>query len=64
MPLSRVIYVERDDYMDNPPKKWHRLGLGREVRLKYACLVTCNRAIKNDDGEVIELHCTSATVSS
>ena len=57
VPFSRVIYVERDDFIENPPKKWHRLGPGREVRLKYACLVTCTRAIKDDDGEIIELRC-------
>jgi glutaminyl-tRNA synthetase len=55
VPFSKVVYVERDDFMENPGKKWHRLGPGREVRLKYACLVTCTRAIKNDDGEIIEL---------
>jgi len=57
VPFSKVIYVERDDFLENPPKKWHRLGPGREVRLKYACLVTCTRAVKNEDGEIVELRC-------
>ncbi len=57
VPFSKIIYVERDDFMENPTKKWHRLAPGREVRLKYACLVTCTRAIKNDAGEIIELRC-------
>jgi glutaminyl-tRNA synthetase len=56
--FSREIYVEQDDFMEDPPKKFFRLGLGREVRLRYAYLVTCKAVIKNDQGEVIELVCT------
>ncbi len=56
--FSREIYVERDDFMEDPPKKFFRLAPGREVRLRYAYFVTCREAIKNADGEVIELRCT------
>jgi glutaminyl-tRNA synthetase len=59
VPLSRVLYVERDDFREDPPKKWFRLAPGREVRLRYACLVTCNEVIKDEQtGEVIELRCS------
>ncbi len=58
LPFCREIFVERDDFREDPPKKWHRLAPGKEVRLRYACLVTCNEVIKNDDGEVTELRCT------
>jgi len=57
IPFSRVVYVERDDFMEDPPKKFFRLGPGREVRLRYAYLVTCVDVIKDDSGEVIEVHC-------
>jgi len=56
--FSKEIYVEREDFMENPPKKFFRLGLGREVRLRYAYFITCKEVIKNDAGEVIELICT------
>ncbi len=56
--FSREIYVEQDDFMEEPPKKFFRLGPGREVRLRAAYLVTCKEVIKNDAGEVIELICT------
>jgi glutaminyl-tRNA synthetase len=56
--FSREIYVEQDDFMEDPPKKFFRLGVGREVRLRYAYFVTCKKVIKNDSGEVIELICT------
>lgn len=56
--LARDIFVERDDFMEEPMKKWFRLAPGREVRLRYAALVTCNEVIKDDDGEVVELRCT------
>ena len=55
VPFSRELYVERDDYMAEPPRKWFRLGPGREVRLRGACLITCEKAIRNDDGELVEL---------
>ncbi|MGE0849101.1 MAG: glutamine--tRNA ligase/YqeY domain fusion protein [Hyphomicrobiaceae bacterium] len=56
--FSREIYVERDDFMENAPKKFYRLTPGKEVRLRYAYFVTCREAIKNAAGEVIELRCT------
>ena len=58
VPFSREIYIERDDFMEDPPKKFFRLAPGREVRLRYAYLITCQRAVKNDAGEIVELHCT------
>jgi len=59
VPFSRVLYVERDDFSEDPPKKWFRLAPGREVRLKHAYYVTCVRVVKDEQtGEVIELHCT------
>ncbi|MDR1865015.1 MAG: glutamine--tRNA ligase/YqeY domain fusion protein [Bacteroidales bacterium] len=58
LPFSREIYIERDDFTENPPKKYFRLSPGAEVRLRYAYLITCNEVVKNDDGEVTELHCT------
>jgi glutaminyl-tRNA synthetase len=58
IPLSREIYVERDDFREVPPRKWHRLAPGAEIRLRYACLIRCHDVIKNDAGEVTELHCT------
>jgi len=59
LPLSRVVYIERDDFMEEPVKKWFRLAPGREVRLRYACLITCVDVIKDSNsGEVIELRCT------
>ncbi len=59
VPFSREIYIERDDFMENPPKKFFRLGPGREVRLRYAFFVTCTNVIKDEKtGEVVELRCT------
>ena len=58
VPFSKVIYVEQDDFMEEPPKKFFRLGPGREVRLRYAYFITCNEFIKDENGEVIELRCT------
>jgi len=59
VPFSRVIYIERDDFMEQPPKKFFRLAPGREVRLRYACLITCNSVVKDEKtGEITELHCT------
>ena len=59
VPFSREIYIERDDFMENPPKKFFRLAPGREVRLRYAFFITCTDVIRNDaSGEIIELHCT------
>ena len=56
--LTREIFIERDDFMEEPVKKWFRLAPGKEVRLRYGALVTCTNFIKNDEGEVVELHCT------
>tara|TARA_S200000501_G_scaffold149814_1_gene141285 strand:+ start:1661 stop:3340 length:1680 start_codon:yes stop_codon:yes gene_type:complete len=58
IPFSREIFIERSDFMENPPKKFFRLGPGREVRLRYAYFVTCNDIIKNENGIVESLHCT------
>jgi glutaminyl-tRNA synthetase len=56
--FGREIYVERDDFMENPPQGFFRLSPGREVRLRYAYFVTCRDVVKNAAGEVIELRCT------
>ncbi len=56
--LSRVIYVDREDFAEVPPKGWFRLSPGGEVRLRYACIIKCVRAVKDDEGEVVELRCT------
>jgi glutaminyl-tRNA synthetase len=56
--FGRELYVERDDFMENPPKKFYRLSPGREVRLRYAYFITCREAVKNAAGEVVELRCT------
>jgi glutaminyl-tRNA synthetase len=57
VPFSRVLYIEREDFMEDPPRKFYRLAPGREVRLRYAYFVTCREAIK-EDGTVMELRCT------
>jgi len=58
VPFSRVLYVERDDFMEDPPRKFFRLAPGREVRLRYAYFITCVEAVKDETGEVVELRCT------
>ena len=58
VPFSKIIYVERDDFMETPPKKFFRLSPGNEARLRYAYIIKCNEVIKNDNGEITELHCT------
>ncbi|MCM3176491.1 glutamine--tRNA ligase/YqeY domain fusion protein [Cytobacillus horneckiae] len=58
IPFSREIYVEQDDFMENPPKKYFRLFPDNEVRLKHAYFIKCNDVIKDEEGNVIELHCT------
>ncbi|MGE0335558.1 MAG: glutamine--tRNA ligase/YqeY domain fusion protein, partial [Gammaproteobacteria bacterium] len=58
IPFARELFIERDDFMEDPPKKFHRLGPGREVRLRYGYLVTCREVIKDADGRVVELRCT------
>ena len=59
IPFSRIIYIEQDDFLENPPKKFFRLAPGREVRLRYAYYVTCVDVVKDEKtGQIIELHCT------
>ena len=59
IPFSRVIYIEQDDFLEDPPKKFFRLAPGREVRLRYAYYITCVRIVKDEKtGQVVELHCT------
>jgi len=58
VPFSRVLYVDRDDFREDPPKDWFRLAPEREVRLRYACLIRCTEVIKDAKGAVVELHCT------
>jgi glutaminyl-tRNA synthetase len=58
IPFSREIYVEQDDFMENPPAKYFRLFPGNEVRLKHAYFIKCEEVIKDENGEVVELHCT------
>ena len=56
--LTREVFIERDDFMQEPIKKWFRLAPGKEVRLRYGALVTCNEVVKDDAGNVVELRCT------
>jgi len=58
VPFSRELYIEREDFMADPPKKFHRLSPGKEVRLRYAYFVTCTDVVTDSDGEVTEIHCT------
>jgi len=58
VPFSRVLYIEQDDFREDPPKQYYRLSPGREVRLRYAYFVTCTGVRKNEKGEVEEVHCT------
>jgi glutaminyl-tRNA synthetase len=58
LPFCRELYVEQTDFMEDAPKKFFRLSVGREVRLRYAYLVTCQEVIKDKDGNVVELRCT------
>ena len=58
VPFSREVYIERDDFMEVPPKKYFRLSPGNEVRLRYAYLIRCNEVVKNEQGEIVELRCT------
>jgi glutaminyl-tRNA synthetase len=57
-PFSRELYIERDDFMEDPPKKFFRLAPGREVRLRYAYFIKCVEVVKDARGEIVELHCT------
>ncbi len=58
VPFSRVLYIERDDFREDPPRRFFRLAPGREVRLRYACYITCTDVVKDENGDVVELHCT------
>lgn len=59
VPFSRVVYIEKDDFREDPPKKWFRLSPGREIRLRWACIIKCEEVIKDPaTGEVTELRCT------
>jgi len=58
VPFSRVLFIERDDFMENPPKKFFRLSPGKEVRLRCAYFITCTDVIKDDRGDIVELRCT------
>jgi len=58
VPFSRVLYIEQDDFRENPPKQYYRLSPGREVRLRYGYFVTCTGVVKNDQGEIVEVYCT------
>jgi len=58
VPFSRELYIERDDFMEDPPKKFYRLAPGREVRLRYGYFITCTDVVKDGAGEITELRCT------
>ena len=58
VPFSKVLYIERDDFMENPPKKFFRLCPGGEVRLRYSYLIKCDEVIKDQEGNIVELRCT------
>ena len=64
IPFSREVYIEQDDFMLEPPAKFFRLAPGREVRLRYGYAVTCNEVIQDDNGKIIELHCTYDPLSA
>ena len=57
IPFSRELYIEKNDFMEDPPRKFFRLGPGREVRLRYAYFVTCTDIVKDENGTIIEIHC-------
>jgi glutaminyl-tRNA synthetase len=58
VPFSKVLYIEQDDFREDPPKQYYRLSLGREVRLRYGYFITATGVVKNAQGEVVEVHCT------
>jgi glutaminyl-tRNA synthetase len=58
VPFSKVLYIEQDDFREDPPKQFFRLAPGREVRLRYGYFITCVSAVKDEAGNVVELHCT------
>ena len=58
VPFSKELYIERNDFMEDPPRKYFRLSPGKEVRLRYAYIIKCENVIKNENGEIIEIHCS------
>jgi glutaminyl-tRNA synthetase len=58
VPFSKTLFIEREDFMEDPPKKFYRLAPGREVRLRYAYFITCEEIVKDEEGKVVELRCT------
>jgi glutaminyl-tRNA synthetase len=58
VPFSKTLYIEEDDFREDPPKQFYRLAPGREVRLRYAYLITCQSVVKDGSGKIVELHCT------
>jgi glutaminyl-tRNA synthetase len=58
LPFGRVVYIDQDDFAEVPPKGWFRLTPGGEVRLRYACIIKCERVVKDERGNVVELRCT------
>ena len=58
VPFSKVLYIEQDDFREDPPKQFYRLSPGREVRLRYGYFITCTGVLKNDEGQVVEVRCT------
>ena len=58
IPFGRELWIERDDFMEDPPKKFFRLAPGREVRLRYAYFITCTQVVKDESGQIVEIRCT------
>ena len=58
VPFSRELFIERDDFMEDPPRRFHRLAPGREVRLRYAYIIKCEEVVRDENGEIVELRCT------
>ena len=58
VPFSRVLYIEQDDFREDPPKQYYRLSPGREVRLRWGYFITCTSVVKDSNGEIVEIHCT------
>ena len=58
VPFSKILYIEQEDFREDPPKQFYRLSPGREVRLRYGYLITCTSVVKDADGNIVELHCT------
>jgi glutaminyl-tRNA synthetase len=63
VPFSRVLYIEQDDFREDPPKQYFRLSPGREVRLRYAYFITCTSVVKDATGQIVEVHCTYDTAT-